>query len=54
MSNHKFAEQIKYAFFEGYASYSTPCAPFNSVEEAWEESEAKDVYDKYIGKLNES
>jgi hypothetical protein len=34
---------IKKAFFEGYASYQTPCSPFNSVEAAWDDSEAKRI-----------
>ena len=34
---------IKKAFFEGYASYQTPCAPFNTVEAAWDDSEAKRI-----------
>lgn len=39
------AAYVKAAFEEGYDSYATPCCPFNSVEEAWNESIAKDVYD---------
>ena len=43
------AKALKNAFFEGYESYSTPCNAYNTVEEAWEESEAKEIYDKWIG-----
>lgn len=49
MNTEQIKKAIKAAFEEGYASYATPCAAYNSVEEAWNESEAKDVYDN-IGK----
>lgn len=39
------AEALKEAFFEGFDSYATQAAPYNSPEEAWEESDAKRVYD---------
>lgn len=38
-------QRIKDAFFEGFGSYATPAAAYNSEEEVWEESEAKKVYD---------
>lgn len=38
-------ERIKEAFFEGWHSYATPAAAYNSPEEAWEESEVKNIYD---------
>lgn len=39
------AQVIQTAFCEGYNSYSTPCNAFNSLESAWEESEAKRTAD---------
>lgn len=42
------AEALKEAFFEGFDSYATQAAPYNSPEEAWEESEAKRAYDSLM------
>lgn len=37
--------QIKGAFEEGFSSYETVCCSMNSVDEAWNNSGAKAVYD---------
>lgn len=37
--------RIKDAFFEGWGSYATPASSYNTPDEAWEESETKQVYD---------
>lgn len=42
------AYKIKAAFEEGFESYATQAYPYNSAEEAWEESDAKRVYDELI------
>lgn len=42
------AKALKEAFFEGFDAYASPAAPYNSVEEAWEESESKRVYDSLM------
>lgn len=38
-------QRIKDAFFEGWDSYASPASAYNTPGEAWEESEAKQVYD---------
>lgn len=38
-------EQIKEAFFEGYYSYVTTDISALSPDEAWEQSDAKEIYD---------
>jgi hypothetical protein len=45
MTKVEVATLIKDAFEEGYSSYATQAAAFNSVSEAWAESESKKVYD---------
>jgi hypothetical protein len=40
------------AFIEGYHSYATPCAAYNSSAGAWEDSEAKIAHDKLIEEAN--
>lgn len=51
MSNDELADAIKEAFYEGFGSYESPAAAYNSEWEAWQESEAKKIYDKLKGKL---
>lgn len=51
MSPKLIAAALKEAFFEGYSSYATPCIAHNSVEEAWENSYAKDNYDRILNKV---
>ena len=48
MNNEDIAKEIKDAFFEGWNSYATPAAAYNSDVEAWEESDAKLTYDKLV------
>ena len=42
--------RIKDAFFEGWNGCITLSQPYNSPEEAWEESETKKVYDTLAAK----
>ena len=46
MKVETLAKLIKDAFFEGYNSYESPCCPYNDVESAWENSEAKEAFDE--------
>lgn len=48
MKNKKIAETIKTSFFEGYNSYATQACAFNTAEEAWDESDSKEEYDKLL------
>lgn len=45
MSNYEIATSLKEAFFEGYASFATPCNAYNTVEAAWEDSATKMLHD---------
>lgn len=46
MKVETIAKLIEKAFFEGYNSYESPCCPYNCVEDAWANSEAKEACDK--------
>ena len=49
MNMKKLAEQIKESFAEGYySSYETPYNAYNTLDEAWNESCAKEIHDKLI------
>jgi hypothetical protein len=46
------AKCIYDAFVEGYNSYATPCVSFNTVQQAWEESDAKYRRDELVREAN--
>jgi len=48
MKNEEICRLMKEAFFEGYSSFATPACAYNTVEEAWEESDAKKVHDSLL------
>jgi hypothetical protein len=41
------------AFCEGYNSYATPAVAFNTVQQAWEESEAKQIAAQFMADKGE-
>ncbi len=50
MNDKELAVEIKNAFYEGFNSYSTPCNAYNTVDDAWEKSDAKQIFDSLISK----
>lgn len=40
--------KIKQAFKEGYNSYETPSLAYNTIESAWENSDAKKICDRLL------
>jgi len=47
------AELVKAAFIEGWESFQTQCAPMTSVEQEWEQSNAKNVADAALARAKE-
>ena len=47
-SNQETARLIREAFDEGYHSYVTPACAYNTVESAWDESQAKQIHDNLL------
>lgn len=41
MSNTEIARALYEAFCEGYNSYETPANAYNTIEDAWDKSDAK-------------
>lgn len=48
MNIQQTAQAIKHAFQEGYYSYATACGAMNTLEEAWQNSQAKEVHDRLL------
>ena len=46
------AESIKQAFYEGWASYASPCCPYTSDDEEWMQSEARQKYQVLLESIN--
>lgn len=42
------AENVKQAFYEGWASYDSPCCPYTTDDEEWESSAARQKYLKLL------
>lgn len=49
MSKAEIAKAIKEAFEEGWCAPETPANYYNTLEDAWEESDAKALHDKLLG-----
>ena len=46
------AENIKQAFYEGWSSYNSPCCPYTSDDDEWEQSGSREKYLAILESIN--